>query len=260
MSKPEKSSIQVLLFTGIILVISSLLLSAASEGLKSRKQANVKLDKQRNILKAFNVALGGKPTAAGITKAYTTIESVVVDSTGTAIEGADITKLDLAKKLQNQYKLLLSEEKGTVLSEEETAGIQLPVYQLRGDDGTIAAYAIPIVGDGLWGRIFGYVSLDSDLNTLRGITFYSHKETPGLGAEITEPWFQQNFVGKAVRDIEGTFQSVKVMKPGMADEDSLHEVDGISGATITSDGVTDMLKLYLQAYGSYFEKIRKGDR
>lgn len=263
MSQPEKSPVQVLLFVGVILVISSLALSLASEGLRARKEANEKLDKQRNILKAFNVDLGATPTAEGVEAAYAKVESVVVDHRGAKIEDAQIVELDKTKPLEDQYKLLLRRAKGLAVSEEQIAGFQLPVYLLRSDDGAVSAYALPIVGDGLWGRMFGYISLEKDLNTVLGITFYSHKETPGLGAEITEAWFQQNFAGKKIQDAAGALRSVAVTKGRAADKfkepDLQHYVDGISGATITSDGVTAMIRLYLDAYGSYFDQIRKGD-
>ena len=107
----------------------------------------------------------------------------------------------------------------------------------------------------MWSSLFGYFAIDADnFSTVQGITFYAHGETPGLGAEISKEWFQSNFIGKEVYD-EGELLSIRVTKPGLAN--GLYEVDGISGATITSNGVTTLLKRDLGRYKNYFIKNKK---
>ena len=107
----------------------------------------------------------------------------------------------------------------------------------------------------LWGPIWGYIALKEDLNTILGAVFDHKGETPGLGAEISLDWFQEPFQGKTI--FEGDeFVSVKVAKGG-AEEDDMHAVDGISGGTITADGVTAMLEERLGNYVPFFESMRK---
>ena len=114
-------------------------------------------------------------------------------------------------------------------------------------------YIIPIRGKGLWGPIWGFISLESDMSTVYGISFGHKSETPGLGAEIETEKFQAQFVAKKILDESGNFVSVSVIKGGAKPED-LHGVDAISGATITSIGVSDMLKNTLINYVPYFKK------
>ena len=124
----------------------------------------------------------------------------------------------------------------------------LPLYI----DNSRKAIVLPISGKGLWSTLFGYFAIDSnDYSTVKGITFYKHKETPGLGGEVSKKWFQENFIGKEIYK-DNVLHSVKVAKAGYADKEDLYEVDGISGATITSNGVSDFLKRDLKRYEKYF--------
>ena len=116
---------------------------------------------------------------------------------------------------------------------------------------------IPISGKGLWSSLYGYFAIDiNNYSTVKGITFYAHGETPGLGAEISNKKFQDNFVGKEIYSLSNQLKSVTVIK-GKAQDTNKYEVDGISGATITSNGVTTLLLRDLQRYESYFIKNRK---
>ena len=107
------------------------------------------------------------------------------------------------------------------------------------ETGRELATVFPVRGKGLWGPIGGMVAIDSDWKTIRGVRFFDHVETPGLGAEIGTDWFQDQFVGKRAVDDEGVVR-IRVVEPGAAE--GLYEVDGISGATITGDGVTELLQ------------------
>ena len=115
-------------------------------------------------------------------------------------------------------------------------------------------YIIPLRGKGLWGPIWGFISLEDDLNSVFGAVFDHKGETPGLGAEINKPFFQDPFSGKTI--FEGdNFTSITVIKGGAAEGD-MHGVDAISGGTITSDGVSDMVKERLSMYLPYFNKMK----
>ncbi|HHS95124.1 MAG TPA: NADH:ubiquinone reductase (Na(+)-transporting) subunit C, partial [Phaeodactylibacter sp.] len=119
-------------------------------------------------------------------------------------------------------------------------------------------YIVALRGNGLWDEIWGYIALDSDLNTILGASFDHKGETPGLGAEIKDnPAFSKNFKGKKIYDERGEYVSVKVVKGG-AKKGDLHGVDGISGATVTGDGVSEMLQKGMRYYEAYFKKLKKG--
>ncbi|MBN2703220.1 MAG: FMN-binding protein [Pontiellaceae bacterium] len=131
----------------------------------------------------------------------------------------------------------------------------LPLFTWT-DDGAAepSKYAFPISGKGLWGTLYGYVAVEADLETIAGITFYKHEETAGLGAEIEKAYFQDRFVGKKLYEA-GLPTEFTVVKPGMAKGDI--EVDGISGATLTSQGVQNLLRKDAAAYADYFKTRRE---
>lgn len=249
MQKPDSVG-GIVAFVGIIIVISSVILSGLSEGLRERKTLNVQLDKKKNILSAFGVEVDAKASKEEVEVEYEKIESMVLDDKGAVVAG-DVTVYDTASKMIEQVRLL----DGGKASE-----CGFPLYVLK-DGDSVVAYAVPIVGQGLWSKLLGYVSLESDANTIRGLSFYQQGETPGLGAEIEKPWFRNNFKGKKVLNAAGELEGVKVVKGKASDhgqgDELLHMVDGISGATITCNGVNDMFETYFKAYDPYFSKLRK---
>ena len=120
--------------------------------------------------------------------------------------------------------------------------------------------AIPIAGKGLWSTIFGFIALNPDTDTVLGIQFYKHGETPGLGGEVEKKWFTDNFINKKIRDKNGKIISIAVIKGGVdyseSNKSSIHQVDGISGATVTADGVTDFLLEDLLRYEKKLDEIK----
>ena len=136
---------------------------------------------------------------------------------------------------------------------------KLPLY-IYTDESDKKYYIIPLRGTGLWGPIWGYISLEDDFNTVYGATFDHKSETPGLGAEISESPFQKQFEGKEI--MEGDkFVSVNVWKTTFKSPlGAEHRVDGISGGTITSDGTGEMLKNCIAPYVTYFDKIENKSR
>ena len=136
---------------------------------------------------------------------------------------------------------------------EEAAG-ELPLFTWtdEGADGP-SKFAFPIAGKGLWSMLYGYLSLDADLETIAGISFYKHGETPGLGAEIEKDWFLSQFPGKILYQ-DGVVTEFEVVKPGSSLTDS--SVDGISGATLTGKGVQALVRKDAAAYAEYFKSIK----
>jgi len=226
-------------FALIVCVVCSLLLSLVSEGLKSKKDLNVVLDIQKNILKAVNLRepLNAKASAQVVKKTYSEkIKEMVIDGNGEVVEGK------LPADLKEDDKLY-------------------PLYVYREND-QVLAYCFPVNGKGLWSTLYGYFALEPDAKTVRGITFYKHGETPGLGAEIEKDWFLNNFKGKNIWDEETRkLVPTAVVKGKVSDvvskDKQQYYVDGISGATMTSKGVTALIDQWLNVYEAFFKKIRK---
>ena len=225
------------LFVVIMTVVSSFLLSLASTQLKSYQVYNIDVDKKRNVLKCIGLDVDSLSPENILSEYSNRINEFIIDLNGNNVESVDFSDLQMTENKLNGESLFLYEENS-----------YLPVYQSTNPEAII----IPISGKGLWSTLFGYFALDSDFNTVKGITFYKHKETPGLGGEVDKSWFQNNFIGKKIKDVNGNLVSVNVAK-GKAGDD-MHSVDGISGATITSRGVSDFLLRDLKRYLPYFDK------
>lgn len=225
----------IFLFAAGISVITAVLLAFASEGLKPLQDANLALDTKTSILHA--VRLHGLDRAS-IEKTYAEqVKELVVNSKGAEISGASATSIVLKDELEKPLEAR-----------------QLPLYVFT-DKADKKYYVMPLRGLGLWGPIWGYLSLESDFNTVYGAYFDHKSETPGLGAEISERQFQEQFQGKKIMSDDNHFVSVRVVKKAAKFElGPEHRVDGVSGGTITSNGTDDMLKVCVEPYLAYFGK------
>jgi Na+-transporting NADH:ubiquinone oxidoreductase subunit C len=219
-------------FATVMVVLVAVLLSAASLGLKSKQENNVKKEKMQSILSSVGVEVD----RSGAEEAYNTVIEKVL-----TIKGGEV----------------VSEDRETGFSIDMATAIkssnmdrEVPLYVANKDGQTF--YIVPLRGKGLWGPVWGFVSLESDGNTVVGANFGHKSETPGLGAEITTPMFTDQFPGKKISEA-GMFQSISVVKKGTSNGD--YAVDGISGGTITSNGVNDMLADCLAPYAEYFKNI-----
>ena len=208
-----------IIYAAIMVVIVAFLLAFVSSSLKDMQNANVKNDTKKQILSAINVT---EVTDADAEFAKYEVKDMLAQADGTlaAYEG----------EFNTSYK-------------GEIAENRLHVFECKVDGAT--KYILPIYGAGLWGPIWGYVALNDDKDTVYGVYFNHAGETPGLGAEITTPKFQAPFVGKKV--IENGEVGLSVVKAGKVAKPD-YEVDGISGGTITSQGVDAMLKDCLKLY------------
>ena len=166
-------------------------------------------------------------------------EFIVLDSEGNRIDSLSNKTSALSIDIKKQYK-----DKTLKLEDK-----RFPLFMAKKD--TSNYYIVPLIGTGLWGPIWGFISFNEDGNTIYGASFDHKSETPGLGAEIRETFFEEQFTGLKILDNKGKFKSVEVKKGGATND---YEVDGITGGTITSDGVTDMLKDNLSIYSKYFKE------
>lgn len=222
-----------LIYATLMVVIVALMLVFVSGALKSTQDANVKLDKKKQILNSLKVDLNGQDANALYDKYI--VNGMIINSKAETISNSkdetfeiDIVK-ELSKKLEDR---------------------KLPVYVANVEGKT--KYIIPLRGSGLWGPIWGYIALDDDRNTVYG-TFFSHaSETPGLGANIADPPFQSQFKGKHILNDKSEFASIAVMKTGKM-AGGQDQVDAISGGTITSKGVEKMILDCLSQYDEFYK-------
>jgi len=223
------------IFAFILTLIVSVLLSLTSELLGDKIEKNIDVDKKKNIIKVINLYKKGMSSDEIMEIYQSSINEVIIDSNGNEREDLSIEDLSAEEdKVIGAFTYTYNNE------------LFYPLYKSK--DGIV----IPISGKGLWSTLYGYFALEMDMKTVKGITFYKHGETPGLGAEVEKKWFQNNFIGKKIFDENSNLVSITVYKGSSGDD--IHGVDGISGATVTSNGVTNFLKSILNNYKPYFER------
>lgn len=257
----------VVLFQTAVCVVLALLLAGAYNALSDSIRANEAFDQQRNILKAVGLYDPSEPKTRKELEAMfeKSMRAEILEVTRAEVErevmraGEMVTiteevVTDVKKTEHPISKLdaLLREEKGKPAAEQREYA---PFYRRVDDAGNDVAYCIPISGKGLWSTLYGYLALKKDANHVAGITFYKHAETPGLGGEIENPAWQASWVDQEILDDEGNLVSIAVKKGGAAPGDK-HAVDGLSGATITGNGVQRFVRRDLETYLPYLKEQR----
>lgn len=226
------SNTYTIIYASVMVIIVAFLLAFISDVLKDQQTTNVELDKKKQILTSLNVDIKGQDAAALYDKHIK--EELIINYNGDVIAEEGAFYLDVKAETEK------------ALNERQLAVF---VCDINGE----VKYVLPVRGAGLWGPIWGYIALNSDKDTIYG-TYFSHQgETPGLGAEIAKPKFQEAFKNKKIKNAAGEFVSIAIVKPGKIDETKDY-VDGISGGTITSQGVDAMLKDGLGQYVNYLNK------
>ncbi len=235
------SNLYTFIYSSVLVIVVAAALAFTAYKLQPIQEKNVRVEKMQNILSSVGIESTVKD-AEDKFKKYITKE-VAVDSKGQEVPGT--VPFDINLKIE--YKKAGSER-------------TLPVFIATLDDGSVKQI-FPLLGKGLWGPIWGYISFNEDLNTVFGAVFDHKTETPGLGAEIKTDWFEEPFKGKTIFDESGSFVSITVHKGGKgaaaAAGDTKHGVDAISGGTITSKGLQKMLADCLISYEAYMKANKK---
>lgn len=203
-----------IVYSVILVVIVAAVLAFAAEALKPRQQRNIEIETKQMILKSVRLV----PDA--------------------------LTVPDKAKYIENQYSKFIKDS--SITTDEGEKKLYICTFE-NGDK----AYIVYVSGVGLWGPIWGYLAFKKDFNTIYGTTFDHKGETPGLGAEINTDWFAAQFNDKQIFE-NGEFTSVKIVKGG-ADKSNLHEVDAISGGTITSKALEVTISKSINSYVKFFK-------
>jgi Na+-transporting NADH:ubiquinone oxidoreductase subunit C len=234
----RESNSYTFLFIGVMIVGIASILAYTSQTLKPLQKENIRKEKMQNILSTVGVNV--PPEEAEELYNQYVIEELSIRNDGTVNENLNpFSDINLAKELKKDY-----------------SNQHFPLYVAEIDSEKF--YIIELRGVGLWDAIWGYMSLKSDFNTINGVSFDHKGETAGLGAEITKDWFKDSFVNEKVFNENGDLVGITVLKgnndPNNTDKDD-HEVDAISGSTITGDGVTDMIIERLNNYLPYLKKL-----
>ncbi|MBN1985752.1 MAG: NADH:ubiquinone reductase (Na(+)-transporting) subunit C [Prolixibacteraceae bacterium] len=219
------------IYAAIMVILVAAVLASVSMALKPRQQKNVEIEKKQNILASVNI----ESSAENAEELYAEkiVNEYVVNVNGEQVEG-DAFTTDLKKERA-----------------KDPEDMVLPVFECQTEDGL--KYVLPVRGAGLWGPIWGYVSLNEDMNTIYGANFDHEGETPGLGAEISSTPFEEPFKGKTIFDESGNLVSILILKSGQVAPEE-HSVDGISGGTITSKGLEKMLQDDFNSYKEFLIK------
>ena len=232
----KQGNLYTIIYIVVLVVVVGAALAFTSISLKDRQQANIKADQMTQILASVRITPAPDDVIADYNRYIT--DTYCVDMRGNKVAGAT-PAFDIDVAIQ---------------SKEAPEKRLLPVYVCTLTDGAVK-YILPMYGAGLWGPIWGYISVDSDGSTIYGTYFAHQGETPGLGAEIEKPNFRDRFEGKHLIK-NGSFLPVAVVKHGVVPQGDEDYVDGISGGTITSKGVGAMIDNCLSPYSSFLETLQ----
>jgi Na+-transporting NADH:ubiquinone oxidoreductase subunit C len=245
-------------FAAAVCIICGIGVAGAAVALKPRQDENKVLDQQKQVLLVAGLLKPDQPATPAEIKALfeKNIRPELIDlKTGTPAKGVEIKGFD-------QKRAQKDPATSTAAPENPAKVFRLPnnalVYHVL-KDGKTDMLILPIEGYGLWSVLYGYLALDDDANTVKGITFYQHAETPGLGGEVDNPKWKALWPGRKIYDDKGKVAlSVIKGRAGPAEADP-HHVDGLSGATITSNGVTNLVRFWFgkDGFGPFLEQFRK---
>ncbi len=249
----RNSNLYTILFAAVVVTVSAILLAVAVMVLKPAQERNKRQEKMTDIMYTIGLDkenLTTKAAAEGLKLNYQLIEKYFNKY---FIKQYALKADGTIDKSVNAFDINMKAEIKKPVEEQ-----RFPIYIAEVDGHKY--YVIPLYGKGLWDDIWGYIALNEDLNTVKGVKFGHKGETPGLGAEITKKWFENQFKGEKIFDKNGTFKGITLSKtnkdPENKDKED-HEVDAISGSTLTSNGVTNMLQERLKHYLPFFNKVRQ---
>ncbi|MBD3636448.1 MAG: NADH:ubiquinone reductase (Na(+)-transporting) subunit C [Crocinitomicaceae bacterium] len=225
------------LFAIMLVVVVGAALASIATGLKPYQEKNQAIKKKMDILGALNIESTRKNANDKYEEYINSEDCVVLDAEGNVKEGKEAFDIDI--KQQYRDKKLDPKDR------------DYPLYVAKVDGKT--KFVIPLVGSGLWGPIWGYIAVDEDKETIYGAKFDHKTETPGLGAEIKQPFYYEQYIGEKI-SAGGEFKEIKSVKDGSGKGPANGKVDGITGGTITSKGVEEMVNRTLQVYVKYFNK------
>lgn len=245
------------LFAGVVCVVCAVLVSSSAVSLSTLQQTNAKLDKQKNVLYAAGLADPSDALSADeVVRRFENVRAMAIR----VKDGEAAPEID--PELFNARKAAVKPDTGRRAPPNASAIKRMArhqvIYHVVDEAGEVSMIVLPIEGYGLWGTLYGFLALDADTKTVRGLTYYEHKETPGLGGEVDNPAWKALWPGRMAFDDKGELALTVIKGQAGSPGDDPYRVDGLSGATITSRGVTNMLRFWLGdgGFGPYLKKFR----
>ncbi|BCE02353.1 Na(+)-translocating NADH-quinone reductase subunit C [Marinicellulosiphila megalodicopiae] len=263
MSKNKETFGYTLTVAFVVCLVCAVIVSTAAVVLKPQQVLNKALDKNKNVLAAADLL--GEFTLSNVPAAFvekTFNEKVVVKlvdvKTGkyiTDMTDEEIAKYDQKKAAKSADKL---DKKIDIAQIKRQADIA-KVYVVNDANGNFEKIILPVHGYGLWSTLYGFIALENDLNTVIGFGFYAHAETPGLGGEVDSDAFKDQWPGKKIFDESGELK-IHVAKGGQA-QNQMHDIDGLSGATLTTRGVDNLVKFWLgqDGFAQFITNLKNGE-
>lgn len=250
---PNDSMQKTIFVATVLCLVCSILVSGAAVALKPIQDANKALDKKRNILQIAGLVQEGKT----VDEMFEQVEPKVVDlATGEYVTDIDPATFDArAAAVDPTQNVVLTKEQD--IASIKRRAKYATVYLVRDAKSQVEKIILPVSGYGLWSTLHGFISLSNDVNTITGFGFYEHAETPGLGGEVDNPKWKALWSGKQLFDEEGNI-ALDIVKSSTPD--NLYQIDALSGATLTSNGVENLVHYWVgeNGFGPYLQKARSG--
>jgi Na+-transporting NADH:ubiquinone oxidoreductase subunit C len=236
----------IFIYATILIVVISALLSTTAKFLQPFQMRNIRIEKIQDILSSAGI-VSKRSTAETLFEKHI-VEQLLIDRHGNLVNDGRIA---FEVNLRDELRRLRDLEAG-----RSTVEPVFPLFVSEYNNQTL--YVVPLFGSGLWGPLWGYAALYNDFSTIAGVVFDHQGETPGLGSQVADRSFQNQFKGKKIFDNQDRFRSVVLVKGGVANSSipNEHGVDAITGGTITGDGLSDMLRVSLENYVTFFRKQR----
>jgi len=261
----DKDSMRNILTVALsVCFVCSVVVSVAAVSLKPQRLANKELDRNKNILEAAGLFRQGETAISEVDTLFKQFQRRVVDlETKKVLSAAEVQAAGIDPDSYDQKKASKDSSLSTELADDiDVASIsrqaKYSVVYLLETEGAVDRIVIPIHGYGLWSTLYGYVALEGDGQTVAGITFYEHAETAGLGGEVDNPVWKASWIGKKIYGQEGVV-ALKVIKPSNS-KDPVHEIDALSGATLTSRGVENLIAFWMgkNGFGPVINQLKQG--
>ncbi len=255
MSNPKDSVSRTVIVALVLCVVCSVIVSAAAVMLRGKQQENAVNEKKMNILAAAGIEV----VNGDLETAFATITPKLVDMrTGEFSTDEDVMSYNMRKAAKDPTKARALTREQDIASIRKQS-LYSTVYLVEGEQG-IERIILPIHGYGLWSTLYGFIALESDLNTVAGLGFYEHAETPGLGGEVDNPKWKALWPGKKVYADNSYIPAIGLIK-GKAAAGDMYKVDGLAGATLTSNGVTNLVKFWLgeNGFAPFLSKLKAGE-
>jgi len=250
------------LFAAAICVVCGVLVSTSAVSLADRQEQNAALDKMKNVLTVSGLAEAGQDLDAGEVQDLfeKSVKAIPIDlATGEVAEGVDPATYDQSAAAADPNTSRPAPANNALIKRLPNT---IVVYEVADSSGEPSLLVLPIEGYGLWSTLYGFLALDVDLETIRGISYYQHGETAGLGGEVDNPSWKALWPGRKAFDESGEVAITVIKGSAGPPESNPHQVDGLAGATLTANGVQNMLRFWLSeaGYGSFFEKYKSSER